>query len=137
MTTPSKTWMRSLSPSLIFVCTLTVSPTRNPGMRPRVSGFTFRCSTSSIAFERIFVPSSFDYPSPETQSSSSLLLIEQVGTPLARARHGLLPPPTRDPGVVAGEQNLRHPQPAEFRRARVLRPLEQALAREALALRRQ
>src|SRR6266705_3582577 len=41
MTTPSKIWMRSLSPSLIFVCTRTVSPTRNAGTWPRASGFTF------------------------------------------------------------------------------------------------
>src|SRR5438132_243850 len=57
MTTPSKIWILSLSPSLIFVCTRTVSPTRNSGTWPRTSGVTFRCSTSSIAFERIFVPS--------------------------------------------------------------------------------
>src|SRR5574341_949490 len=31
MTTPSKTWIRSLSPSLILVCTRTVSPVRNSG----------------------------------------------------------------------------------------------------------
>src|SRR3954464_12131065 len=53
MTTPSKIWMRSLSPSLIFVCTRTVSPTRKAGSCARVSGFTLRCSTSSIAFARI------------------------------------------------------------------------------------
>src|SRR5919204_100850 len=56
MTTPSKIWIRSLSPSLIFVCTRTVSPTRNAGTWPRASGFTFRCSTNSIAFARIFAP---------------------------------------------------------------------------------
>src|SRR5260370_16394202 len=45
--------MRSLSPSLILVCTLTVSPTRNAGTWARLSCFTFRSSTSSIAFARI------------------------------------------------------------------------------------
>src|SRR5712672_2586008 len=72
ITTPSKIWMRSLSPSLIFVCTRTVSPTRNSGICPRTSGLTFRCSTSSIAFERIFAPSS-DYRSPKNNTPSSLL----------------------------------------------------------------
>src|SRR3954466_3850497 len=134
MTTPSKIWMRSLSPSLILVCTLTVSPTRNSGTWPRTSGFTFRCSTSSIAFARIFVPSSLDYRSPKNQSSSSLLLPEEIRAPLARARERLLLAPARDPRVIAGQEYIGYLQPAELRRAGVLRPLEQALAGEALAL---
>src|SRR6267143_5264919 len=133
ITTPSKIWMRSLSPSLIFVCTRTVSPTRNSGTCPRTSGLTFRCSTSSIAFARIFVSSS-DYRSPKINIPSSLLPCEQIGAPLACARHRLVLPPPRDLLVVPREEDLRHPQSAELGRAGVLRSFQQALAGEALAL---
>src|SRR5882762_4282039 len=125
--------MRSLSPSLIFVCTRTVSPTRNSGTCPRTSGLTFRCSTSSIAFARIFVSSS-DYRSPKFKIPSSLLPCEQIGAPLACARHRLVQSPPRDLLVVPREQDLRHPQSAELGRAGVLRSFQQALAGEALGL---
>src|SRR5882762_1504297 len=125
--------MRSLSPSLIFVCTPTVSPTRHSATCPLTSGLTFRCSTSSIAFERIFVSSS-DYRSPKINSPSSLLLCEQIGAAFACVRDRLLLPPPRDLLVVPGEEVLRHPQSAEIGRARVLRSFQQALAGEALGL---
>src|SRR6267378_1501333 len=107
----------------------TLSPTRNSGTCPLTSGLTFRCSTSSIAFARFFVSSS-DYRSPKINIPSSLLLCEQIGAPLACARHRLLLPPPRDLLVVPGEEDLRHPQSAELGRARVLRSFQQALAGE-------
>src|SRR5437763_689446 len=141
MTTPSKIWMRSLSPSLILVCTLTVSPTRNSGTCPRTSGFTFRCSTSSIAFERIFDPSCSQLPkvvyrSPKNPFPSSLLLsvAQQIRPPLPCPLQGLFLAPLRDLRVIAREQDFRHFQAAKIRRAGVLRPFEQALAGEALMM---
>src|SRR5258705_551915 len=125
--------MRSLSPSLIFVCTRTVSPTRNSGICPRASGLTFRCSTRSIAFERIFVPSS-DYRSPKNNTPSSLLPGEQIGAALACARHRLLLPPLRDPLVISGKEDFRHPHAAKLGRPGVLRALQKAVAREALRI---
>src|SRR5437660_169657 len=152
MTTPSKIWMRSLSPSLIFVCTRTVSPTRNAGTWPRASGLTFFCSTSSIAFARIFAPllrtclCRVSYCSLKTKESSSFFsleqpqilgretqLLEQVRAPFPRAQQGLPPAPARDAGVVPAEQRRRDARAAEFGRSGVLRPLQHHLARERLA----
>src|SRR5438094_4584099 len=153
MTTPSKIWMRSLSPSLIFVCTRTVSPTRNAGTWPRASGLTFFCSTSSIAFARIFAPllrtclCRVSYCSLKTKESSSFFsleepqvlgrqaqLLEQVGAALLRAQERLAPAPSRDAGVVPAEQRLRYPRAAELGRPGVLRPLQHHLPGERLAL---
>src|SRR6267143_5628463 len=152
MTTPSKIWIRSLSPSLIFVCTRTVSPTRNAGTWPRASGFTFFCSTSSIAFARIFAPllrtclCRVSYCSLKTKESSSFFsleqaqvlgrqveLLEQVRAPFPRAQERLPPAPARDAGVVPAEQRLGNARAPEFGRTGVLRPLQHHLGRERLA----
>src|SRR5258705_9615257 len=152
MTSPSKIWIRALSPSLIFVCTRTVSPTRKAGTWPRASGFTFFCSTSSIAFARIFAPllrtclCRVSYCSLKTKESSSFFsleqaqvlgreaeLLEQVRAPFPRAQERLPPAPARDAGVVPAEQRLGNARPAEFGRPGVLRPLQHHLARERLA----
>src|SRR5438270_8698729 len=154
MTTPSKIWMRSLWPSLIFVCTRTVSPTRNAGTWFRASGFTFFSSTSSIAFARIFAPllrtclCRVSYCSLKTKESSSFFsleqpqvlgreaqLLEQVGAPFPRAQERLPPAPARDAGVVPAEQGLRDPGTAELRRPGVLRSLQHHLAGERLVRR--
>src|SRR6267143_765077 len=135
MTTPSKIWMRSLSPSLILVCTRTVSPTRNCGSWARTSGLTFRNSTSSIAFERIFDSSCLDlfvYRSPKNRFPSSLFAAK-VRSALARPRQRLLFPPLGDLCVIAREKDFRHFQPAKLRGAGVVRALEEPLA-EALDL---
>src|SRR5438270_12790779 len=143
--------MRSLSPSLIFVCTRTVSPTRNSGTRPRASGFTFLCSTNSIAFARIFAPllrtaclrgSYWSLKTPEPSSFFSFeqppvlgregKLLEEVGAPLTRPQERLPPAPARDTGVIAAQERLRDAHPAKFRRPCVLRPLQQHLAAERL-----
>src|SRR5438132_13789578 len=152
MTTPSKIWIRSLSPSLIFVCTRTVSPTRNAGTCPRASGFTFLSSTSSIAFARIFAPllrtclCRVSYCSLKTKESSSFFsldepqvlgreaqLLEQVRAPFPRAQQGLLPAPARDAGVVPAEQSRRDAFAAELRRAGVVRALQHHLFGKRLA----
>src|SRR5882762_3871363 len=121
MTTPSKIWVR------------TVSPSRNAGTWPRASGFTFFCSTSSIAFARIFAPllrtclCRVSYCSLKTKESSSFFsleqaqvlgreaqLLEQVRAPFPRAQERLPPAPARDAGVVPAEQGLRDAPAAEF-----------------------
>src|SRR5690349_11954038 len=151
MTTPSKIWIRSLSPSLIFVCTRTVSPTRNAGTWPRASGFTFFCSTSSIAFARIFAPllrlaaRRVSYCSLKTKESSSFFsleephilgrqpqLLEQVRAPLPRAQKRVPPAPAGDARVVAAEQRRRHRNAPELGRTGVLRPFEDHLPGERL-----
>src|SRR5437016_1114447 len=75
-----------------------------------------------------------DYRSPKNNLPSSLLPCEQIGAALACARHRLLAPPLCDLAMIAGQQHIGHPEPAELRRARVLRPLEQAFAGKTLRL---
>src|SRR5437762_465522 len=53
---------------------------------------------------------------------------QQVGPPLEGPAQRQAPPPARDLRVEAGEQDLGHRPIAEFRRARVLRVLQEASA---------
>src|SRR5438309_822527 len=148
MTTPSKIWMRSLSPSLILVCTLTVSPTRKSGMARRFSAFTFRCSTNSIAFARICLAPSRNGPLGVPFFARSvkfhqqfpvfigqLVPLEQVGPLAARAEQRLPAAPAGDGGVVSAQELSGHALAAEFRRPRVVRRFQEALALERFAAR--
>src|SRR5689334_24707705 len=51
---------------------------------------------------------------------------EEVGTARQRRRERLLAPPSRDRGVIAGEQHVGNARAAELGRPRVLRTLEDA-----------
>src|SRR6478672_7885202 len=118
MTTPSKIWMRSLSPSRTFTCTRTVSPARIAG-RSVIWAF----STSSIVLM--------------SELLQNLLLfviqpcLDQQIRPLVQGpaqRFTFTPPPNL--GVVARQQHVGHFQlpfaaDRNLGRPRVMRKVEQ------------
>src|SRR3954451_19679379 len=136
ITVPVKTWMRSLSPSTIRVCTSTVSPTSNCGTSLRIPKFVSTCWRSWLimaAHSRVLThaPAAF----ARSRGASRLLLLRllvkvrlpQVRPALLRSQFPLLEAPPGDRAVVAAEQHVRHAHPAKLARARVLRILEQAI----------
>ena len=112
ITMPSNTWMRSLSPSRTFTCTFTVSP----GL---IAGRCVSCPRSTFSTAFMTCLSFSDYPTGPGGA--------------ARALERLLPPPFLDLRVVPGQQHRRDPQPAELRGPRVLREVQQPVARERVA----
>src|SRR5512137_2143618 len=134
MTTPSYSWMRSLSPSLIFVCTRTVSPARNTGTSLR----RYLASTSAISLRSIvssplqLVVAGLDEPAVRFVQFQAR---EQIRAPITGDAQRLAPPPPLHPPVVAREQHLGNPLAPEYRRTGVLRVLQEGLSREALPLR--
>src|SRR5438093_9104523 len=108
MTTPSKIWMRSLSPSRTFTWTRTVSP-------DFIAGRSANCdfSTSSIApmiprlsFLQLCGPAVLQF-------SQNLFLffvqnraVQQVRPPLERPCRRLALPPATDFGVVSRKQDV-------------------------------
>src|SRR5712691_9211067 len=101
ITTPSKIWMRSLSPSRTFTCTRTVSPALIAG---RSASCVF--STSSIApISRSFKLS---------QQRGFLFVedraVQQIGTPRQRAAQRLALAPAANLRVVARQQHVGHLQ---------------------------
>src|ERR1043166_10101687 len=98
ITTPSKIWIRSLSPSRTLTCTLTVSPAF-------IAGRSASCdfSTSSIA--------------PIFQLLQNLLFfivqiggLQQIRPPRERAAERLALPPAADLAVVPRQQHVRNRQ---------------------------
>src|SRR6266567_4579915 len=132
MTTPSKIWMRSLSPSLILVCTRTESPALNSGMSFR----TYFCSMTAMALRSMIrsplqlVVSGLDEPEvifcrPEP--------LEEVGPFLTGGAQRFAPPPPLDAPVISREEDLRNLHPPVLRGPGVVRVLQQpALTLEAL-----
>src|ERR1700722_19786873 len=88
ITTPSKTWMRSLSPSLTFMWILTVSPGRNVVLCSAVDVFFFSSNAAIIAVLLDFL---------------SLRPRHQIGPLALRRGLGGPEPPRRDLLVIAGE----------------------------------
>src|SRR5262245_19369914 len=120
ITTPSKIWMRSLSPSRTFTCTLTVSPAF-------IAGRSASCdfSTNSIA------------PMSKLLQDLSFFIVQtcigqQIRPPLERACQGGALPPAPNLRVIARQQNLRHAQVGNLRRPRELRKVEQPAAERIL-----
>src|SRR6266403_403446 len=107
MQMPSNTWMRSLSPSLIFTCTLMVSPGLNPGISVRSCCF----STMSNAF--------IDFSN----------LLHQIGPVSLRLLHRRYLPPLADSFVITRYKNFGHLPSPEFRRPRVMRMFDQLYLR--------
>ena len=126
ITVPEKTWMRSLSPSTMRVCTSTVSPTSN-------------CGTSCLEVGLLDVFDDFvghgtlrsagKYQSLISNFIFGLFVLQvrlpQVRPALLRSFLSLLQPPLGDRRVVAAEQDVRDAHPAKLPRAGVLRILEQ------------
>src|SRR6266542_2612396 len=133
ITTPSKTWMRSLSPSLIFVWTRTESPARISGTSLRtyfawMSAIALRSMTLSLLLQ--LVVSGIDEPEVALREVEPR---EEVRPPLACGAQRLAPPPPLDSPVVSREEDLRNLHPPELGGPCVVRVLEEpVLAREAL-----
>src|SRR5829696_1888976 len=123
MTTPSKIWMRSLSPSRTLTCTLTVSP-------DFIAGRSASCdfSTNSIAL----MTRSFKL----SQQLRFLVVqtrgVQKVRPPLQgpAQRLSLTPPP--DLRVIARQQHVGNAEIADLRRPRVLRMVQQPAAERIL-----
>src|SRR5580700_7470712 len=109
ITTPVKTWMRSFSPSTIFVDTSTVSPTSNRG------GSCFRCGFSTSC-NSLFIMISSDPPHGRNiycrdnycnqLSASPLDIFLQIRLPQVRPAlfcplSPLLQPPLGDLGMIS------------------------------------
>src|SRR5260370_24388922 len=104
ITTPSKIWMRSLSPSRTFTCTRTVSP-------DLIAGRSASCdfSTSSIAP----ISRSFIALCDQLAQNVSFLVVQgrsgqQIRPPREGPADGLALAPLSYLGMVAGQQHLRH-----------------------------
>src|SRR4029450_9816712 len=96
ITTPSKIWMRSLSPSRTFTWTRTVSPAFIAG---RSVNWAF--STSSIALmSQLLQDLFFFFVQVRTR--------QQVRPPIERPAQRLALPPTADFAVIPRQQYLRH-----------------------------
>src|SRR6266508_3971582 len=123
MTTPSKIWMRSLSPSRTFTCTRTVSPARIAG-RSVIWAF----STSSIALISQLLQNLFFFV-VQTRVG------QQVRPSIQRPSQRFFLAPAADVGVITRQQHIGHlhnrgtrrisAADADFGRPRVLRKIEQ------------
>src|SRR5882757_10008912 len=121
MTTPSNTWMRSLSPSRTLTCTLTVSP-------DFIAGRSANCdfSTSSIAL----MTRSFKLSQQPHFFVVQTRGVQQIRPPFQCPAQRRALPPDLDRRVVPRRQHLGNPEhlanpanPEHFdpRRPRVLR----------------
>src|SRR5206468_9385069 len=106
MTTPSKIWMRSLSPSRTLTCTRTVSP-------DLIAGRSASCCFSTRSIALIAAPFLQACHSAISQFAQDLFLFfvqigrgQQVGPPSQRAAHGFALAPAPDLGVVPREQHV-------------------------------
>ncbi len=129
MTMPSKTWMRSLSPSRTFTCTRTVSPDRIGGPLDQLRLFDGLNRLHDCSFQ-------------DSQAA-------QLGLRLATSELRVLPAapaaapacaaplacraPALDLRVVARHEHVGHRQAAKHRRPRVVRVVEQPVARTSRA----
>src|SRR5581483_5081155 len=128
MTTPSKIWTRSFSPSMTFTCTRTVSPGAN-AVRSR-SRLSIPASTTAIASLPIPVSSVPRWRARASRALRCQLLsrqlvqpgpllagerhpLEEVGPALERAAERLAAPPAGDPAVVPRQEDLGDRQPPE------------------------
>src|SRR5580765_3960574 len=132
MTTPSNTWMRSLSPSRTLTCTLTVSP-------DFIAGRSANCdfSTSSIAL----MTRSFKLSQQLLFFFVQTRRVQEVRPPLQGPAQRLAFSPAPNLRVIPRRQYLGHPEHLEhptnpanldLRRPRVLRMVQQSAAERIL-----
>src|SRR5438034_766637 len=102
MTTPSKIWMRSLSPSRTFTCTRTVSPDFIAGRSASCD-----CSTNSMA------PIISLLLTPRDELAQNLLLFlvqlgsrQQIRPARQRPAHRFALPPAADVAMVARQEHV-------------------------------
>src|SRR3990170_534320 len=130
ITTPSKTWIRSFSPSTTLTDTRTVSP----GTRPARSFFSCPASTMRIAcmirgslLEIVLGRPALAEPRhPLLLFRREVRRLQQIPPTLPRPPDGHDALPPLDPGVIARAQHFRNGAAPEHLWARVLRMLEQA-----------
>src|SRR5881392_2167642 len=141
MTMPSKSCVRSFSPSTTLTSTRTVSPGPNPSRSflicpastKRIASMTSSLSLGCGGVDllrRLPTLESFDEP-PLVGCQIRVLQEVRPGPP--RDPERLHPPPPRDPRVIPGAEHRRDAGATELLGPCVLRRLEQA-ARERLAL---
>src|SRR5262245_10138484 len=151
MMIPSKICTRSFSPSMTFTWTRTLSP----GAKLPRSRFSMPASTTAIASVAMFVSPrclalprlthwSLELTAPRLLVQPLALLtrqwhgVQEVRSPRQRAPERFASAPSGNPPVVAGQEDVRHGQPAEVGRARVLGVVEPArrerLPRRALGI---
>src|SRR6476619_2044340 len=111
ITTPSKIWMRSLSPSRTFTCTRTVSPDFIAG-RSVSCGF----STSSIA---PIIPSVLQFSKYLPLFVVQHRVRQEVGPPCQRPADRLSLPPAPDLRVISRQQHVGDRQPGDVHRRRI------------------
>src|SRR5579883_2127886 len=116
MTTPEKTWMRSLSPSTTLVWTFTESPT------PKAMGFLRYCSDSILSSNAWFIKSL------SGAFTAALFFLQQIRPAFCGPQPRLFGPPFRDLRMVAREQHIGDFHPAKLCRPRVMRILQQIFA---------
>src|SRR6185295_555867 len=123
ITTPSKIWMRSLSPSRTLTCTLTVSPAL-------IAGRSASCdfSTSSIA------PMSRSFKVLQHLSFFVVQtgFVQQIRPPFERPAERFPFPPAPNLRVIARQQHVGHAERGDFRRPRELRKIQQPAAERIL-----
>src|SRR5260370_37644750 len=139
ITTPSKTWIRSFSPSTTLTDTRTVSPGATPArsfFSCPASAMRMACMTRGSLLEIVLGrPALAEARHPFLLFRRKIRSLQQIPPPLPRPPNGHDALPPLDPGVFARTQDFRHgPFPKDLG-PRVLRMLEQP-ARERIARRR-
>src|SRR4051794_13235395 len=147
MTTPSKTWMRSLSPSRTRTCTLTVSPAFIAG---RWANCDFSTSSIALIFDSFKLSQHFYFFFVQCRR------VQQIRSAIERPAERFALPPSLDRRMIPRQQYVRHPQnslaarhlcipgpcalrsadqsgAANFRRPRELRKIEQSPAERILS----
>src|SRR5881628_1310490 len=141
MTMPSKSCVRSFSPSTTLTSTRTVSPGPNPSRSflicpastKRIASMTSSLSLGCGGVDllrRLPTLESFDEP---PLVGCQIRVLQEVRPCPPRDPERLHPPPPRDPRVIPGAEHRRDAGATELLGPCVLRRLEQA-ARERLAL---
>src|SRR5688500_6641837 len=147
ITTPWKTWMRSLLPSTTLTCTRTVSPARNSGTPSLRNGASIAVNASMGIAPCLAQLSSgedciLSVPVLPLASLELFALLGRQHRPGQQIRplfgggpQGLALPPALYRRVVARQQHRGYGEPLDHCRPGVLRVVEQAAA-EAVALHR-
>src|SRR5688500_2675254 len=125
MITPSKIWMRSLSPSLTRTCTRTVSPAF-------IRGRSISCPFSMTSMAPMLLTPILLFPRARPFQLAQHLLFflverrpgDEFGSLVDGALERLPPAPPPNLAVVAGHEHVRHAMAAKLRRSREVRIVE-------------
>ena len=134
ITTPSKIWMRSLSPSRTFTCTRTVSPDLH---RRPLGQLRFFHQLNRAHVSLLYARAAFSSRSICRSSSSKLASSSRSGRRSSVRAQRFPLPPAPNLRVVARQQHVGHASALRrsghfTRRPRVLRKIEQPAAERIL-----